>query len=395
VTRLAGVVVLAVVLGGCALSRRPPAPWRVSSGPIETGNVAWPPLRGLDDAAVEVDGLERLKAQLSGLTLTLTTDPETASWVRTGDLGLVLSTGAIPAREHFWFGFREGLVTFPASELTGSAREIELTASYFSGWYVQRPEGAARGVAFVFSGLDHGARDAPIRSALVERGWIVVRMESKSGLFQISSAMNGSVESHAALGRAYAWVADRQLASAAVGAEAVLRVLEAEDEAVGGLPVTVIGLSAGSLAAPATALRLASRVESMVLIGAGADFLTIAHESPVTRREWGARNANGKKLSSEEVEIASRSYLASSALDPYVVGPRLSAMPVLMLQASGDTLMPSAQGEILWARLGRPEMWSFPGGHIGLFLSLGRYARSIAEWIEGVNENAAPSGAAS
>ena len=48
--------------------------------------------------------------------------------------------------------------------------------------------------------------------------------------------------------------------------------------------------------------------------------------------------------------------------------------------------MPAASGRLLYERLGRPERWSYPLGHYGLFALLPSQSKKIADWVEAAVE---------
>jgi hypothetical protein len=76
-------------------------------------------------------------------------------------------------------------------------------------------------------------------------------------------------------------------------------------------------------------------------------------------------------------------YLEHSVLDPYHTAPMLSDIPVLVIDAGMDTWVPSALGEVLFQRLGRPDRLHMAlGGHGMLFYFLPDRARWIADWVE-------------
>jgi hypothetical protein len=54
-----------------------------------------------------------------------------------------------------------------------------------------------------------------------------------------------------------------------------------------------------------------------------------------------------------------------------------------MLQADADDIVPVETGHTLYEQLGRPERWTFRGGHEMLFLELGFFGGKIADWIDG------------
>jgi hypothetical protein len=57
-------------------------------------------------------------------------------------------------------------------------------------------------------------------------------------------------------------------------------------------------------------------------------------------------------------------------------------MPVLLIDAAGDTAVPSALATRLWELAGRPERWTSPGGHEWLFMFLPSRFERLLEWLE-------------
>ncbi len=196
-----------------------------------------------------------------------------------------------------------------------------------------------------------------------------------------------------AVGRTIAAATDEALASNAYAVEAVLDYLNAErpDMApkANHIPVVIVGMSAGALAAPAAAVRVAGQVDAVVLVGGGADLFRISQESSLTN--GGIEVYRGKSRAPRGVrERIDEVYLRSTRLDPYVTAPLLAGLPVLQVHAAWDGWVPEETGELLYKRLGRPDRMVFQGGHSLLFLFLPDHAAKIADWIERATTRSSP-----
>jgi pimeloyl-ACP methyl ester carboxylesterase len=73
--------------------------------------------------------------------------------------------------------------------------------------------------------------------------------------------------------------------------------------------------------------------------------------------------------------------LESSILDPHHTASHIADIPVLMIHARFDRIVPAATGDALYRRLDRPERWKYPLGHFGLFFWLAWETDDIADWI--------------
>lgn len=155
------------------------------------------------------------------------------------------------------------------------------------------------------------------------------------------------------------------------------------DELLGGepRPVVIVGYSLGALATPAAAWRLRDRIAAAVLVGGGADMASIAFKSKLMRpliRDSGALD----RVSLAEVRARAEQTRELRPLDPYFTAAALTGVPVLQIHAKGDRIVPAESGELLWERLGRPERWDYPGGHITLFWSASNFQGDIVKWLD-------------
>lgn len=180
--------------------------------------------------------------------------------------------------------------------------------------------------------------------------------------------------------RRIAAAVDEVLAENAYAAEAALEYIDRMRPDLAGLPVAVIGFSAGALAAPTAAVRLGERVSAVVLIGGGADIFQISQRNTLTRGGIDLRGKDGP-LDRRLVARIGEHYLEHTRLDPYHMAPRLRGVPVLVVHAMFDGIVPAETGEVLYERLGRPDRLTFLGGHGGLFYLLEGQAERIGSWL--------------
>jgi pimeloyl-ACP methyl ester carboxylesterase len=183
------------------------------------------------------------------------------------------------------------------------------------------------------------------------------------------------------IGRVIASEIDDVVAGSAYAAEAVVEYIDAHRPDLQGVPVVLMGFSAGALVAPTVAVRLHERLDAMVLIGGGANLFEVTQGS--TFKDGGVRlRCDQKKPSQELVAAVDRAYLEASKLDPYHTAPLVRDIPTLQVHAKKDTWVPAHTGELLYERLGRPDRLSISAGHELLFYRLPGQRRRIADWVE-------------
>lgn len=190
-------------------------------------------------------------------------------------------------------------------------------------------------------------------------------------------------ESPRVVAQRIAAAADAQLAETALAADAALDAVMELHPQLRGRPVVVIGFSAGAISAPAVAVRLGDRVDAVVLIGGGADALTVSQTSSVTHGGVKLSLPDEPEPAPEFVEQVREAYRELAQLDPYNTAPRLGDVPVLQVMARGDDMVPTEHQWTLWERLGRPDRltWHGPLGHKGLFFFLPGQMGRIDRWV--------------
>jgi dienelactone hydrolase len=240
----------------------------------------------------------------------------------------------------------------------------------------------ARGLVVHLSSLGGWTYEDAVIDRLRDQGWAVLRLTPEH--FQVGGMQFSAepVEDDDGV-RAMAATIDNLLAEKAYAVEAGVEYLKANRPDVSAGPIVVMGYSAGALAAPAVAARLGDRVGAMVLIGGGANVADVFFRSELL----GVDRSFEPMWPSEEPWAVRRrqltaQYLKYARLDPYRIAPLLAKTPVLLLHARFDTIVPASCGELLYQRLGRPERWSFPFGHLLLFWRLPSQDEAIVQWVD-------------
>lgn len=197
-----------------------------------------------------------------------------------------------------------------------------------------------------------------------------------------------------AIARTIARETDEALASNAYAVEAVLDYLNTQRPDIAPranhIPVVIVGMSAGALAAPAAAVRVRDQINALVLVGGGADLFRISQESSLTN--GGIEILRGKRRAPRSVrDKIDALYLQTTRLDPYHTAPLLAGLPVLQVHAAWDGWVPKETGELLSKRLDHPDRMVFQGGHSMLFLFLPGHVKEIMNWIEDAAHRGPPS----
>lgn len=191
----------------------------------------------------------------------------------------------------------------------------------------------------------------------------------------------------ATVGAAIARATDDAFAENAYAAEAALEhYLEAHPE-LRGLPIAVLGCSAGAISTPAVAARLderfGDRLCAIVMIGGGADVMRIdlgtALEGSRRLRLFDAEDA---EIDGDVWDAVHESYLESVQLDPIKLGPRLRHIPTLIIRAGFDKWVSASTGSELVRAFGKPDRDWHPGGHQTLFYFLEGRAPRVLRWLD-------------
>lgn len=241
---------------------------------------------------------------------------------------------------------------------------------------------ADRGIVIALRPLSGSTYIKPVVNEARSRGWLVIESSMGFGMAGVGEKRDAAdeqeIDRHA---RQIAQLVDARLSEWAYGAEAMLATVREERPELAGKPVVIMGFSAGAIGAPTVALRLGEQVKAAVLVGGGVNIMDIASTSELSNFGLGI-TFRGGPLGPEQRAIASRAYLDESRLDSYHTAATLRTLPVLVLHAAEDEIVPSRTGDMLHQRLGQPERWVFPVGHEMLFFQLGAFASPINDWLE-------------
>ncbi len=248
-------------------------------------------------------------------------------------------------------------------------------------WQVDVPANRTpRGLVVTVPSIS-GDRERAFRAQMLERGWGVLTLNG----FHLSTREHGGplpkptseMTTEERLANCVAEVRFGQSAFA-LALQDVLAYLDAHAPEIPTEPLALAGFSLGALQAPTIAARNAHRVDAIVLYGGGADMMGILSSTPALR----PMSDFSFDFTREEREQLAERYRARAPLDPYNTARTIAGIPTLVVHARHDAVIPARYGRLVWERLGRPDRWTFPGGHLGLFFMMPHYADDIADWIE-------------
>jgi len=271
----------------------------------------------------------------------------------------------------------------------GGPRRIELERTWFA-WYdaldaegSPRPEGATR-AALVMPGLF--GNPEPVIDRLVQhlrrRGYGVLRMLAQPSRFTQRAEFVIDVEDLGASAARIAAVLGDRTAECAYAVESAWEFVESERREIRGVTKVAIGMSGGAMTLPTVCARNPGRYGAAVMIGGTADFWLTNERSnyramvDAVRVRWSAEPTDRQRAELD------REYLAASPLDSFHTAAVLRGRRVLMLQGTIDLAAPSALGDILWERCGRPERWTYPVGHELLFAGLPQEFERVTAWLD-------------
>jgi pimeloyl-ACP methyl ester carboxylesterase len=248
-------------------------------------------------------------------------------------------------------------------------------------WHLYEPHAVrARGLVVHLGGNKY------VRRALLKREWAVL---SSTGTGRYSqrraSAQTFEIACTADVERVAAEIAaslDDELADWPYSLEAVLAYLAQHRPDLPQRPLAIMGFSIGALGLPAVVARLPERFDAAVLVAGGANLLEISQRTSKRRRGIELR-WRGLAPETEHRQRLYAAYLRQAKLDPYCSAAALRGMSVLVFHAHFDQVVPAANGELLYARLGRPARRAYPVGHRLLLRLVTRLeAGSIVDWVE-------------
>lgn len=318
-------------------------------------------------------------------------------WGR-GHLGLVmLPPGGTPPPEVAWTRM---LLFFTAAEYSDlpysslvrpttvpadAPRPLESSLTVMRFY---EPKGAPKGLVVHLTGIRGVDQEAYVPSAFTRRGWAVLSIPPPSTALQKESVKHwraGTPLDHEAGLEAeaehLARLTDWGMADWAYAAESGVMFLLHSHPELAGKPRVLLGCSMGALALPAVAARNPGRFGAAVLVAGGGSLLRVVHESGATASEFDLRWSDGS-FSGEDWDRLDRLTQERARLDPLKAARFLAGIPVLQLHASFDDIVPRETGERLYEALGKPERWSYPVGHIGMFAIFPFQVGAVADWVE-------------
>jgi hypothetical protein len=188
-----------------------------------------------------------------------------------------------------------------------------------------------------------------------------------------------------ALGRYIAQAADAKIAEHAYAAAAVVRAADRLHPHLAKRPVVIVAYSAGTLAAPAVAAKIATqnpdRRVLLILVGGGGDLLTIIRGSVIGSDILRLAPRNGPQPTPVQIAQLQATYLEHARLDPLRVAPALRSIPTLHIYASSDTAVPTAAAEAFNTAHGGVDRLVHNGDHDTLFYFMSQHAGRIRSWL--------------
>jgi alpha-beta hydrolase superfamily lysophospholipase len=248
---------------------------------------------------------------------------------------------------------------------------------------VEEPaEPSPRGTVVFLNGLGGSTfGERALARELSERGWRVIRVTPALDAIEQLTFQLQDEEELPRVAQVIGEQIDNTLAERAYAVETMLGYLQREQVIRPDQPMVAVGCSAGAINLPAVAARLPATFDAAVVVGGGADLARIAMTSDLLRSRLRLR-IDGRRPNADEQSRLGALVLASSILDPHHMASHIADIPVLMLHAQFDRIVPAVTGDALYERLDRPERWSYPLGHFGLFAWLAWETDDIADWID-------------
>jgi len=251
-----------------------------------------------------------------------------------------------------------------------------------------------RGVVVLIPGLYGTPRFLfrGIAECMAEDGWAVLRLLSPPSRFMERHEIPLLPSSAEASARAAADWFDNRFAETAYAVEAGLRDLEDRYPAAAGGPLALVGISGGALATPAVAARLTEvgdgPPDAAVMVAGAEHALEMTARSAYTswidavRFRWPDQREGEVLPPDEFVDAFREPYMKATELDPGRVAWALEDSEVLLVHGRRDTAVPAYLGDRLWLRLGRPERWEAPAGHLELVFRLWMSKDRLVHWLD-------------
>ncbi|MFG0305147.1 MAG: alpha/beta fold hydrolase [Phycisphaerales bacterium JB040] len=188
----------------------------------------------------------------------------------------------------------------------------------------------------------------------------------------------------AALGAELGEAVDRILGANAYGAVVAIEESQRLHPSLVGKPIVVFGCSAGALSGPTVGARIREvwpdRPLAVILVGGGGDVLRISQESVISDGGITMRRRDDPPLDPDRFQEALSSYRASSRLDPLRAIQALRDVPVLLVYADEDRVVPTSATERLAEAHGRADRLIHDGSHGSLFYFLDSQRGRLVRW---------------
>jgi len=247
-----------------------------------------------------------------------------------------------------------------------------------------RGRAIARGVVLLMPGM-FGTPEVvldPLTLRLRASGFGVLRMLAQPSRFTERLIVSVDPADLDRSAREVGGIVNERLGECAYAVEAAWAYVHEKREGSRALPHAVVGISGGAISLPPVVARTPSLYSAAVMVGGGAGFWLINERSnyqdmiDAVRTVWVGQAATQGLIGSFDSKL-----LTHARLDGYHTAGAMKGVKALMLQGSVDRAVPSALGDVLWERLGRPERWIYPANHELLCLGLPAEFDKIVGWL--------------
>jgi hypothetical protein len=277
---------------------------------------------------------------------------------------------------------KRNLVKGPAEDLGEGRWVVNMRGTWLR---LDMPtNGPCRGLVVHLTSYGGYEYEKPVIQEMRDRGWALLWVDS-SMVKPETVHIDVDPEDLPWAANQIATVIDDRLAEAAYAVEGGIDYVKRERPEVPLAPMVIMGYSAGALATPTVVSLMPDRFEAAVIVGAGANLFDVSQNSALT--DGGIKLHWKRPASQSHRRELTTLYLKSSRLDPYWASQYMRDKPVLMLHAVLDQIVPAADGDLLYERLGRPERVNFFLGHELLFLNLPRQKEFLADWVDETLKN--------
>lgn len=252
-------------------------------------------------------------------------------------------------------------------------------------WF--EPEGTPRGLIVHLTGVRGFNDERYIPREFLSRGYAVLSVPPPSKALEHDNIdyWHGPAADRAAglepVADRLARLADWGMAEWAYAVESALTHISRRHPELADKPTAILGCSMGAIALPAVVSRTPGRYDCAVLVAGGGSLVEVLHEGSATDGTFTLEWADGA-FSGDDWSRLDQLCTARSMLDPISAAAFLRPIPVLQLHADFDAIVPARTGEHLYQALGRPERWSYPVGHVGMFVILPTQMDALASWVD-------------